>query len=222
MNLLIVEDDKDMLDTLSESFRESGFVVDSAEDGEKGLYKASVNDYDVIVLDINLPKKDGKQVCSEIRSQGKNTPIIMLSVKYDVDTKVNLLDSGADDYLSKPFSFAELSARVKALLRRPRDIIKGDTLCIDDLTLNTKKRTVARGAKQIHLTPKEFFLLEYLMRNRGIVLPRMAILEHVWDLNADLFTNTIETHIANLRRKINFRNKRELIQTVSNGGYKID
>lgn len=222
MNLLIVEDDKDMLDVLSESFKESGFVVDTAEDGEKGLYRASVNDYDIIVLDINLPKKDGKQVCSEIRSQGKNTPIIMLSVKYDVDTKVDLLNCGADDYLSKPFSYAELSARVKALLRRPRDIIKGDILCIDDLTLDTKKRTVVRGTKKIHLTPKEFFLLEYLMRNRGTVLPRMAILEHVWDLDADIFTNTIETHIANLRRKINSKNKRELIETVSNGGYKIE
>jgi len=222
MNLLIVEDDKDMLDTLCESFKESGFVVDSAEDGEKGLYKASVNNYDAIVLDINLPKKDGKQVCSEIRNAGKNTPIIMLSVKYDVDTKVDLLNIGADDYLSKPFSYAELSARVKALLRRPRDIIKGDILCIDDLTLDTKKRTVIRDKKDIHLTPKEFFLLEFLMRNRGTVMPRMAILEHVWDLEADLFTNTIETHIATIRRKINFKNKRDLIQTVSSGGYKID
>jgi len=158
MNLLIVEDDKDMLDALSESFRENGFVVDSAEDGERGLYKASINDYDVIILDINLPKKDGRQVCSEIRSAGKNTPIIMLSVKYDVDTKVDLLNIGADDYLSKPFSYVELSARVKALLRRPRDIIKGDVFCIDDLTLDTKKRTVIRDGKKIHLTPKEFFL----------------------------------------------------------------
>ncbi len=222
MNLLIVEDDKDMLDALSESFRENGFVVDSAEDGERGLYKASINDYDVIVLDINLPKKDGRQVCSEIRSAGKNTPIIMLSVKYDVDTKVDLLNIGADDYLSKPFSYVELSARVKALLRRPRDIIKGDVLCIDDLTLDTKKRMVIRDKKEIHLTPKEFFLLEFLMRNRGTVMPRMAILEHVWDLEADLFTNTIETHIATIRRKINFRNKRDLIQTISSGGYKIE
>jgi two-component system OmpR family response regulator len=222
MNLLIVEDDKDMLDALSESFRENGFVVDSAEDGERGLYKASINDYDAIILDINLPKKDGRQVCSEIRSAGKNTPIIMLSVKYDVDTKVDLLNIGADDYLSKPFSYVELSARVKALLRRPRDIIKGDVFCIDDLTLDTKKRTVIRDGKKIHLTPKEFFLLEFLMRNRGTVMPRMAILEHVWDLEADLFTNTIETHIATIRKKINFRNKRDLIQTISSGGYKIE
>jgi two-component system OmpR family response regulator len=222
MNLLIVEDDKDMLDALSESFRENGFVVDSAEDGERGLYKASINDYDAIILDINLPKKDGRQVCSEIRSAGKNTPIIMLSVKYDVDTKVDLLNIGADDYLSKPFSYVELSARVKALLRRPRDIIKGDVFCIDDLTLDTKKRTVIRDGKKIHLTPKDFFLLEFLMRNRGTVMPRMAILEHVWDLEADLFTNTIETHIATIRKKINFRNKRDLIQTISSGGYKIE
>jgi two-component system, OmpR family, response regulator len=143
-------------------------------------------------------------------------------VKYEVDTKVDLLNCGADDYLSKPFSYAELSARIKALLRRPRDIIKGDILSIDDLTLDIKKRTVMRGTKKIHLTPKEFFLLEYLMRNRGTVLSRMVILEHVWDLDADLFTNTIETHIANLRKKINFKNKRELIETVSSGGYKID
>ena len=146
----------------------------------------------------------------------------MLSVKYDVDTKVDLLNIGADDYLSKPFSYVELSARVKALLRRPRDIIKGDVFCIDDLTLDTKKRTVIRDGKKIHLTPKEFFLLEFLMRNRGTVMPRMAILEHVWDLEADLFTNTIETHIATIRKKINFRNKRDLIQTISSGGYKIE
>lgn len=221
MNLLVVEDDKETRNFLKSSLKVEGFVVDTAEDGKAGSYKASVNDYDLIVLDIELPYKNGRQICSELRSSGKNMPIIMLSVKGEIDTKVDLLQTGADDYLVKPFSFTELSARIKALLRRPQKI-ENEVLCIDDLVLDAGSRTVARAEKEICLTPKEFFLLEYLMRNRGRVMSRQALLEHVWDVNADPFTNTVETHIVNLRKKLKQKNKREIICTVSGTGYKIN
>ncbi len=221
MNLLVVEDDKETRNFLKSSLRAEGFVVDTAEDGKAGSYKASVNDYDLIILDIELPYKNGRQICSELRSSGKNMPIIMLSVKGEIDTKVDLLQTGADDYLTKPFSFTELSARIKALLRRPQKI-EGEVLCIDDLVLDTGGRTVARAGKEVSLTPKEFFLLEYLMRNRGRVMSRQSLLEHVWDVNADPFTNTVETHIVNLRKKLKQKNKKEIIRTVSGTGYKIN
>lgn len=221
MNLLVVEDDKETRNFLKSSLKAEGFVVDTAEDGKAGSYKANLNDYDLIVLDIELPYKNGRQVCSELRSSGKNMPIIMLSVKGEIDTKVDLLRTGADDYLTKPFSFTELSARIKALLRRPQKI-ENDILCIEDLVLDNGSRTVARAGKEVYLTPKEFFLLEYLMRNRGRVMSRQALLEHVWDVNADPFTNTVETHIVNLRKKLKQKNKREIICTVSGAGYKIN
>lgn len=221
MNLLVVEDDKETRNFLKSSLKAEGFVVDIAEDGKTGSYKASVNDYDLVILDIELPYKNGRQICSELRSSGKNMPIIMLSVKGEIDTKVDLLQTGADDYLTKPFSFTELSARIKALLRRPQKI-EGEVLCIDDLVLDTGGRTVACAGKEVSLTPKEFFLLEYLMRNRGRVMSRQALLEHVWDVNADPFTNTVETHIVNLRKKLKQKNKREIICTVSGTGYKIN
>lgn len=221
MNLLVVEDDKETLDFLKSSLKAEGFVVDTAEDGNAGSCKAKENDYDLIILDIGLPGKDGRQICSELRSLGNSVPIIMLTVKGEVDTKVDLLRTGADDYITKPFSFSELSARIEALLRRPQKI-GGEVLCVDDLVLDTVGRTVSRARKKIHLSPKEFFLLEYLMRNRGRVISRQILLEHVWDMNADPFTKTVETHVVNLRKKLNQKNKRDIICTVSGTGYKID
>jgi len=221
MNLLIVEDDKETLDVLASFLKEKGFVIDIAEDGKIGSYKAQVNVYDLIILDNVLPKKDGRQICSEIRKNGNNVPIIMLSVKSEIDTKVDLLDVGVDDYIVKPFSFSELLARIKAVLRRPHKI-EGEILHIKDIALDTQKHTVIQSNKEIHLTPKEFFLLEYLIRNRGKVLSRMEILEHVWDTNADLFTNTVETHILNLRKKLKQKNNKEFIHTISGTGYKIE
>lgn len=220
MNILIIEDDKEILNFLKPFLKSEGFVVDVAENGDDGLYKAKINDYDIIILDILLPGKDGRQVCSEIRSTGNHVPIIVLSVKGEISTKVDLLDIGADDYLTKPFSYVELMARVKALLRRSKSI-KSDVLCVDDLILDTRRHVVTRGKTDIHLTPKEFFLLEYLMRNEDKVLSRASILEHVWDIDTDPFTNTIETHILNLRKKIGCKNKRELIHSISGMGYKI-
>ncbi len=220
MNLLIVEDDKEILSLLKPLFKSEGFVVDVAEDGDIGSYKVKTNDYDIVILDIILPHKDGRQICSELRSAGKNMPVVMLSVKGEIGTKVDLLNIGADDYVTKPFSFTELLARVQALLRRPKKI-EGDILYIDDLVLDMGRHIVKRGKKDIHLTPKEFFLLEYLMRNQDRVLSRAVILEHVWDMDADPFTNTIETHILNLRKKIGGKNKRGLIHSISGMGYKI-
>ncbi len=221
MNILIIDDNKDIIDFLKPNLKAQGFVVDTAEDGEKGLYKCQINDYDVVVLDMNLPKKDGLQICAEIRKSKNPTPIIMLSVRSEIGIKANLINAGADDYLTKPFSFEELMARIRALLRRPHAIM-GEVLNIEGIVLDSNSRTIICDGKKIHVTPKEFHLLEYLMRNRGKVLSRMAILEHVWDTDADLFTNTIETHIASLRKKLKQKNKRDLIHTVSSAGYKID
>lgn len=220
MNVLIVEDDKETLDFLKDFLKAEGFVVDATEDGEDGSYKAKVNAYDIVILDIGLPRKDGRQIAAELRADGKTMPILILSIKGEIGTKAELLDIGADDYVVKPFSFIELLARVRALLRRPKRI-EGEVLQIDDLVLDVRKRIVVRGKKQIHLSPKEFFLLEYFLRNEGKVLSRVEILEHVWDMNADLFTNTVETHIVNLRRKLQQKNQRELIHTVSGTGYKL-
>jgi DNA-binding response OmpR family regulator len=221
MNILIVEDDKETLDVLAFSFKEKGFVVDVATDGEAGSYKSRINNYDLIILDNMLPYKTGRQICSEIRNSGNSVPIIMLSVKSEIDTKVDLFNLGIDDYIVKPFSFSELLARAKALLRRPQKI-ENDILCIEDIFLDAKKHTVTQLNKEIHLTPKEFSLLEYLTRNRGKVLSRREILEHVWDLNANLFTNTVETHIANLRKKLKQKSQNEFIHTISGAGYKIN
>ena len=220
MNLLIVEDNKEMRDSLRESFEGQGFVVDCAIDGQAGLYKAMINNYDLVILDMGLPYKDGRDVCIEIRNLGKSMPIIMLSVKSEAGTKAELLLIGADDYIVKPFSFVELSARVRACLRRPMHI-RSHVCHIGNVVVDSNARTACVGEKKVHFTPKEFFLLEYLMRHQGRVVSRQEILEHVWGTDVDLFTNTIEAHISNLRRKLGVRAGKTFINTISNGGYKI-
>lgn len=220
MRILVVEDEQAIVDFLKKSLEQECFVVDVARDGEQGAYLAKTNDYDAVILDYMLPKKNGKEVCKEIRDRGKTFPIIMLTVRGEVSDKVELLNLGADDYLVKPFSLEELLARVRALLRRPKKT-ETDMLTIDDLTLDSKKHTVKRGGKEVYLTRKEFMLLEYLMRNEGAVLSRGMILEHVWDMNADPFSNSIESHIASLRKKVDTKNEK-LIHTVPSRGYKIE
>lgn len=221
MRILLVEDSKEIVNFLKPSLEAELFAVDVAEDGERGSSLGRTNDYDLIILDNILPKKSGLDVLREIRAKGKNTPIVVLSVKSEATTKVELLNAGADDYLSKPFSLEELLARIRALLRRPKQI-EGDILTIDDLSLDIKKQTVTRGRKDIYLTRKEYMLLEYLLRNKGIVLSRGMIMEHVWDMSVDPFSNTIESHILSLRRKIDRPNKKKLIYTVSGRGYKLN
>lgn len=220
MRILIIEDDKKVLDYLKINLKSEHFTVDTTMDGEEGSYLARTNDYDLIILDNILPEKEGVEVCREIRSSGRTVPIIMLSIKTDITTKVNLLNEGVDDYLTKPFSFEELIARIRALLRRPKQI-EDEILQIDDLTLDIKKYIVIRGKKEIRLTRKEFVLLEYLMKNQGIALSRGMIMEHVWDMSIDPFSNTIEVHILSLRKKIELRGKKKVIHTISGVGYKI-
>lgn len=221
MRILIIEDNKEIIDFLKVSLETECFIVDTVEDGERGSFLARTNDYDLIILDNILPKKMGVQVCKEIRESGKIVPIIILSVKSETTTKVELLNAGADDYLIKPFSLEELLARMRALLRRPKQI-ESEILQIDNLTLDTRKHVVKRGKKEIYLTRKEFILLEYFMKNQGSVLSRGMIMEHVWDMNADPFSNTIESHILSLRRKVCLNKKRKFIQTVPGRGYKLE
>ncbi len=220
MRILIIEDDKEILNFLKSSLEAENFIVDAFEDGEQGSFAGRTNDYDLIILDYFLPKKDGRQVCADIRKDGKNVPIIMLSVESEVNTKVELLNIGADDYLTKPFSFEELLARVKALVRRPRKI-ENEVLIVNDLVLDAAGQTVKLKERDIYFTRKEFSLLEYLMRNQGKVLTRTMIMEHVWDMNADPFSNTVETHILNLRRKIGYENRCKFIHTVPGRGYRM-
>lgn len=220
MRILIIEDEKEIANFLKKGLEGECFAVDTADDGEKGSFLARTNNYDLIILDYILPKKDGRQVCEEIRKKGRTVPILILSVKSETITKVDILNAGADDYLTKPYSFMELLARIKALLRRPEQI-EGEIFEVDDLILDTKRHLVKRGKKEIHLTNKQFMLLEYLMKNKGAVLSRGMIMDHCWDMNGDLFSNTIETHILTLRRKINLSGKKKLINTVSGRGYKI-
>lgn len=220
VNILLIEDDKEIVTTLVPQLKERGFAVDVAFDGEEGLGKARKNDHDIIILDKGLPKKDGLEVCSGIRAAGRHMPILILSVKSEIDTKTDLLNAGADDYMTKPFSFKELMARLNALLRRPEKVER-TTLWIGDLKVDIEGRTVMCGNKNLHLTTKEFSLLEYFLRNRGKALSRQEILEHVWDINADPFTNTIETHLVNLRKKIEGKNGKKVIHTIPGVGYKI-
>jgi two-component system, OmpR family, response regulator len=220
MRILVIEDDLEVSQFLRSSLEAELFSVDTATDGETGSYLARTNDYDLIVLDYALPKKDGREVCSEIRQAARSMPILMLTVKSELPAKVELLNMGVDDYLTKPFHFEELLARIRALLRRPKQI-QSDILKVDDLEVDTTKFRVYRSGQQIELTRKEFQLLEFLLKNQDNVVSRGMIMEHVWDRRGDLFSNTIETHILNLRKKIETGGKRKLIHTVPGRGYRL-
>ncbi|MEA1963151.1 MAG: response regulator transcription factor [Patescibacteria group bacterium] len=221
MRILVVEDEKNICDFLKKSLESECYAVDTAADGEKGLEMIRGGNYNIVILDNNMPKKTGLEVCEEVRVEKNNIPILMLSVQSETTTKVDLLNAGADDYLTKPFSIDELQARIKTLLRRPK-VIADEILKIDDLSLDIDRHSVKRGKKEISLTKKEFTLLAYLLKNIGIVLSRSMIMEHVWDMNVDPFSNTIESHIMSLRKKINLPKHKKLIHTVSGRGYKID
>lgn len=220
MRILIIEDDADLRSVLKSGFESECFVVDMVDDGEQGSYLARTNDYDVILLDYNLPKKNGREVCAEIRQSGKTTPIIMLTVQSEVGMKVDLLNLGADDYVEKPFSFEELLARVRSVLRRPKTI-QDEVYQIDDLVFDARRHLVTRAGKPIELTRKEFMLLEYLLRNKTEVVTRGMLIEHVWDMHIDPLSNTIDTHILRLRKKLDVGGSHELIHTVPGRGYKI-
>ncbi len=221
MRILIVEDEQKIADSLKASLEAEFFAVDHAEDGQHGSFLARTNEYDLIILDNMLPKKKGIEVCKEIREEGLKVPILMLSVEDSSETKIILLNAGADDYMTKPFVLGELLARIRALLRRPQQAVN-TILEINNLTLNPQRCIVTRGDKEIYLPRKEFALLEYMLRNQGIALSRSMIMEHVWDENADPFSNTIESHILSLRKKIDLPNERKLIHTLPGRGYILD
>lgn len=219
MRMLIISNDSDAASELLSGFRGAGFSVDHAFESEQGAFWARTTDYDLVLID------DGRQtnankICELIRSRGKTMPIVVVSDEVAVPSKISLLDAGADDYVSKECSIMELTARVRAILRRPKNLVE-DILKLDDLTLDTVRYEVKRGKKIVTLTRKEFGLLEYLLRNSGRAISRTALIEHVWDIHADLFSNTLETHILNLRRKIESPKKKKLIHTISGRGYKI-
>lgn len=220
MRILLIEDNNEIAHFLYTSLTEACYVVDVAGDGLRGSYLGTSQEYDIIILDYNLPKKKAPEVCKEIRAAGKTCPILILSVEHSALKKVELLNMGADDYMTKPFSLEELLARLRVLQRRP-SAISAETLGIDDLTINLRTHNVERNKKEIYLTKKEFMLLEYMIKNQDAVLSRGKILEHVWDINADIFSNTIETHILTLRKKIEFDGKKKLIHTVPGRGYKL-
>lgn len=221
MRILVVDDDKEIREFLKKNLELESFVVDTAGDGEEGSYMGRTHPYDLILLDNIMPKKNGFEVCKDIRGSGKSMPIIILSIDADIGKKISLLNIGADDYVTKPFSYKELSSRVRALLRRPTTIVL-PVLKTGDLTLDTMNQKAKRGSKEIYLTRKEFALAEYLMRHSGAVVSRATLLEHVWDDDVDPFSNTIEAHILNLRKKIDLPSRRKLIHTVPGRGYKID
>ena len=220
MRVLIVEDERRLSNIIKKGFIEDGFAVDQAFDGEEGQYLAESEQYDLIVLDIMLPKLDGLQVCKELRKKSIKTPVLMLTAKSTTEDKVAGLDSGADDYITKPFSFIEFRSRVHALIRRSHQDIS-PILSENDLVLDPLKHSVQRANKSITLTPKEFAILELLLRHKAEVVSRTMIIEHVWDYNFDGMSNVVDVFVGTLRKKIDAGAKVKLIQTVHGVGYKI-
>ncbi len=221
MRLLIVEDDKKVCAFLERGLREENYAVDVCRNGADALYLAQLNPYDVVILDIMLPGKDGFSVCRDMRENNILVPIIMLTAKDDLDDKITGLTVGADDYLTKPFSFEELLARIRALLRRSQDY-KTKVLRVADLEMDPLSRIVTRAGKKISLTGKEYALLEYLLRNRGRVLSQSMIIEHVWNMDYEGASNVVNVYINHLRQKIDRGALVPLIKTIRGHGYQID
>lgn len=222
MRILVIEDEHRIANTIKKGLEQEKYAVDVAYQGNDGFDLASTEDYDLIILDLMLPQMDGITICKELRKNNNHVPIIMLTAKGQVQDKVLGLDSGADDYLTKPFSFEELLARIRALIRRPKTAMN-QVLKVKDLELDVKEYVVKRSGKKISLTSKEYSLLEYLMRNANTVCTKEQIISHVWDYDADILPNTVEVYIRNLRNKIDapFKKEKPLINTVRGFGYKL-
>lgn len=222
MKILLVEDEEKLAAALSKGLIHEGYAVDTINDGKKALTRISLHrsDYDLIILDLMLPSMDGHEICKQVRAWNITIPILVLTARAETDTKVELLLSGADDYLVKPFSFAELTARIRALLRRPVESLP-ETLKVGDLELNAVERRVTRSGEEIPLTLKEFGLLEYFMRHPNQVVNREDLLSHLWDFNYAGFSNVVDVHVKNLRRKIGEGNSGTVLETVRGIGYRM-
>jgi DNA-binding response OmpR family regulator len=223
MKVLIIEDEHKIANSIKKGLEQESIIVDVAYDGESGFDLASSEDYDVIILDLNLPKISGMEICFKLRKEEDvHTPILMLTARGGVEDRVKGLNSGADDYVVKPFSFFELLARIKALGRRPKNQVD-NVLKLDDLKIDTSSFKVTRFDKEIILSKKEYALLEYMMRHKGKVLTKDQIINNVWNYDADVLPNTVEVYIGYLRNKIDkpFINKQKLVHTVRGFGYKL-
>lgn len=221
MRILIVEDEERLAKSLKMGLEKEGYAADYVTDGEAAERRISLchKDYDLVILDWMLPKKDGVEVCKAARAQGIKTPILMLTARFDTTDKVSALDMGADDYLVKPFSLEELIARIRALLRRPPQSLP-TILRVQDIELDTSTRRVTVNTKEVKLTVKEFALLEYMMRNPNQVINRNQILDHLWGFDFDSFSNVVDVHMKNLRKKLNNR-KNKVLETIRGIGYKM-
>lgn len=221
MKLLIIEDEREMLAALKKGFLKKGYAVDIADDGDEGSYLAEMNEYDAIILDLNLPGKDGLEILEEIRKRSNEQNVIILSARSTVPDKILGLDLGANDYLAKPFDFLELEARVRSLSRR--DFIQHDTIIeINNLVLNTAKKSVQFNQNSIDFSPKEYSIFEYLAINKEKVISVEELIEHVWDSEVDLFTVSIKVHISNIRKKLFAVGKANMIKTVRGSGYTLE
>lgn len=220
MRILVVEDERKLATVLQRGLREHGYAVDVAHDGEEGLALAEIEPYDLLVLDVLLPKIDGIALCEHLRARQNNVPILMLTARDSLDDRVRGLDSGADDYLTKPFAFRELLARVRALLRRDRPS-KHPVIRIGDLEIDTITRSVRRGGRPIALTSKEYAILEYFARNPNRVLTRTQIAEHVWNYDFVAMSNVVDVYVGYLRRKLGDDHEPRLLHTVRGTGYQL-
>ncbi|MEJ2033207.1 MAG: response regulator transcription factor [Deltaproteobacteria bacterium] len=219
MRILVVEDDPKINSFVANGLKQAGYVVDQAADGNFGLQLAVMGVYDAAVVDIMLPERDGLSLIEEIRRRQIKTPVIILSAKRSVDDRVKGLQTGSDDYLTKPFAFSELLARIQALIRRRDDGVPANILKVQDLTVDLLRREVRRAGKRIDLQPREFTLLEYLVRNAGRVVSKTMILEHVWDYHFDPQTNVVDVLVCRLRNKVDRDFETKMIQTIRGVGY---
>lgn len=218
MRILLVEDDPRIAKFIAKGLRERSYAVDVAADGNDALYQLSINTHDLVILDVMIPRPDGFDVCRELRRSGLRTPVLMLTARDAVSDRICGLDTGADDYLTKPFDFGELLARLRALLRRPRNL-RTERIVVDDLVVDPDGQTATRAGRQLRLTAKEHALLEYLAVNLGRVVRREEIAEHVWDDTFDPFSNLIEVYVNRLRRKVDAGSTKPLIHTRRGAGY---
>ena len=221
MRILLVEDEPDAARMLAKGLRENAYAVDLAGDGDAAIYQTSITDYDAIVLDVMLPGTSGLHVCRELRRRGSPVPVLMLTARDSVEDRITGLDSGADDYLAKPFDFGELLARLRAVIRRGTRPPVPASIAVGDLRLNTAARQVQRGPRNVPLTAREYALLEYLAHRAGSVVSRADIAEHVWDQHYDAFSNVVDVYVQRLRRKLDDAGEPSLIRTRRGQGYQL-